>query len=141
MTQAELADLVGLASHSHVSYLEADKSAPSLEVVISIAGVLGVSIDYLLRDELPIDSPVRPQISTPVSRSLIVNFGQRLRTLRKQRGLSQVNLAEKLRGFSRPFITMVESGQKEPSIAFVLACADVFDMSIDELIGAALPEV
>ncbi|MBP7775364.1 MAG: helix-turn-helix transcriptional regulator, partial [Candidatus Saccharimonas sp.] len=67
--------------------------------------------------------------------------GQRLRTLRKQRGLSQVNLAEKLRGFSRPFITMVESGQKEPSIAFIIACTDVFGTSIDELIGSVLSEV
>lgn len=55
MTQVELAQRLGLARQGYVSNLEAGRKAPSLELVVQIADLFGVTTDYLLRDTTPIE--------------------------------------------------------------------------------------
>jgi len=50
VTQLELIQRLGLKSQSHISLMEADQSDPSIEMVIQLAGLFGVTTDYLLRD-------------------------------------------------------------------------------------------
>lgn len=64
-TQADLSRALGLAAHAHISYLEANRKEPSIDLLLKIADFFGVSIDYLLRDEIPIelDSPAHDDLS------------------------------------------------------------------------------
>jgi transcriptional regulator with XRE-family HTH domain len=53
LSQRELARNLGLASRAYISNLEAGRKAPSLELVVQIADLFGVTTDYLLRDPIP----------------------------------------------------------------------------------------
>lgn len=64
--------------------------------------------------------------------SLITKFGQRIRQLRTERGLSQEQLAE-LTAFHRTYIGMVERGERNLSLSNIGVFAKVFEMSISEL--------
>ena len=133
LTQAQLAQQLGLATQSHLSYLETGKSAPSLTLAVRAAAVLGVTLDYLLRDTVPINPPI---VNTHPSRDddTVRHFGERLRSLRSLRGMSQVQLAEQLHPLSQAHISFLETGQKAPSIEIVLRCADLFGVSTDDLL-------
>ncbi len=58
-----------------------------------------------------------------------------LRELREERGFSQKELATKL-GVSPTNIYNYEVGRTEPSIDMLIKLAQVFDVSVDYLIGA-----
>jgi transcriptional regulator with XRE-family HTH domain len=75
LKQVELAHEVQV-SPQHISQIELDQAAPSLEVVIALSRTLGVSTDYLLtgREPAPVDirGAIRAQPLTPLAkRSLI----------------------------------------------------------------------
>ena len=59
-------------------------------------------------------------------------FAGKLKTLRKQSGMSQEKLAEKL-GVSRQAITKWETGSGIPDIENIMAISSLFNISIDEL--------
>jgi DNA-binding XRE family transcriptional regulator len=52
---------------------------------------------------------------------------------REHRGLTQAQLAEKI-GKSKPFISMIESRQKTPSVETLKAIANVLEVDIDDLV-------
>lgn len=58
---------------------------------------------------------------------------------RKLAGLSQEKMAEKI-GVSRQAITKWENGTGTPDIANLMAIADLFQISVDELLSQAKPE-
>jgi len=64
-TQAEVSRELGLAAQAHISYLESNRKEPSIDLLLKIADFFGVSIDYLLRDEIPVelDSPAQDDLS------------------------------------------------------------------------------
>jgi transcriptional regulator with XRE-family HTH domain len=55
ITQVELAQRLGLARQGYVSNLEAGRKLPSLDLVVQIADLFGVTTDYLLRDSIGVD--------------------------------------------------------------------------------------
>jgi transcriptional regulator with XRE-family HTH domain len=55
-SQAELVRQLGLTARSYISNLEAGRKAPSIELVVQIADLFGMTTDALLRDEEPIPS-------------------------------------------------------------------------------------
>ena len=59
-------------------------------------------------------------------------FGKKLRTLRKQRGLTQKQLSDML-GVSRPYVAKMERNEKMPNAPMILKIADVFAISTDQL--------
>ena len=63
-----------------------------------------------------------------------MTFAEKLRTIRKQAGMSQENLAEKL-GVSRQAITKWETEMGIPDIENIMAISTLFDISIDELLS------
>ena len=65
-----------------------------------------------------------------------MEFKDRLKELRKQRGLSQVALAEKL-GLSKSTIGAYETGDIIPSLPALNAIADFFNVDLNYLNGAA----
>lgn len=63
-----------------------------------------------------------------------MTFAQKLKTIRKQSGLSQEQLAEKL-GVSRQAVTKWETDAGIPDIENIMAISALFDISIDELLS------
>src|SRR5947207_13721555 len=54
MTLKELARALGHSAHGYVSELEANKKKPTIEYVLGISALFGVSTETLLKDELEI---------------------------------------------------------------------------------------
>ena len=63
-----------------------------------------------------------------------MEFKDRLRELRKKRGMSQVALAERL-GLSKSTIGAYETGDITPSVDALNLLADFFNVDIDYLLG------
>jgi transcriptional regulator with XRE-family HTH domain len=63
---------------------------------------------------------------------MMQRFGEKLRTLRRQHGLSQHQLADHL-GVSRSFINELESGRKLLSTIHLLKVADFFGVPVEHL--------
>ena len=63
-----------------------------------------------------------------------MGFGGKLKVMRKQAGMSQERLAEKLGG-SRQAVTKWEADAGIPDIENIMAISGLFDISIDELLG------
>lgn len=62
------------------------------------------------------------------------HFGERLAALRKERGMSQEELAEKLQ-LTRQTISKWETGASTPDLELLIQLAEVFDVSVDSLLG------
>ena len=62
-----------------------------------------------------------------------VIFGQRLRDLRIERGISQTALAD-LCGSNHPFISELERGVKVPSLTMILRLAEALECEPSEMI-------
>ena len=61
-------------------------------------------------------------------------LGQNISALRKKRGLSQAQLAEKL-DIGTSTLGMYETNKREPSYETLLNIANFFNTSVDELLG------
>ena len=60
-------------------------------------------------------------------------FGEKLRILRKRRGMTMRDLADALDLRSHGSIGDFESGRKHPSLEFTVRVADLFGVSLDQL--------
>src|SRR5687768_9854733 len=101
LTQLELARQLGLAAHVRITQLESvqasGRMSPSLELVVRLATVFGVSTDYLLRDTIPVDPlPSAGATSRSALLSLQPRLGQTLRALREHQQLTQRVVAAQL---------------------------------------------
>lgn len=65
---------------------------------------------------------------------LLVNFGGRIRILRKERKWTQTKLAEKT-GFHYNYIGMIERGERNPSLINIGVFAEAFEIKIDDLLS------
>jgi len=64
----------------------------------------------------------------------IQRFGEKLRTLRTQHGLTLKELAHHFGFSAHSYIVALEAGQKPPSIEFVLGVARLFNVTTDQLL-------
>jgi len=60
-------------------------------------------------------------------------FGEKLRRLRKKRGISLRQLAPMLNINSYSFISEIETGKKKPSLELVIKVADLFNVPLEQL--------
>jgi transcriptional regulator with XRE-family HTH domain len=140
LTQVGLAQKLGLASHAHIANLEAGRDVASLDLVVRVAHLFRVGIDYLLRDTVPggggAVSVVDDATGSDVASRL---FGTKLRALRLGRTLSQTDLAHQLGLARRGYISNLETGRKAPSLELVVQIADLFEVTTDYLLRESLP--
>lgn len=61
-------------------------------------------------------------------------FGEKLKALRNRRGLTLKGLADILGYKTHGYISEIEVGRKSPSVTFLLAVADLFGTSVDDLV-------
>ena len=64
-----------------------------------------------------------------------INFGARIEAARKNKGLTQEELAE-IVGVSQSMINHIEKGRKKPSLDIAVALADEFGVTVDSLISS-----
>lgn len=62
------------------------------------------------------------------------SFGEKLRALRNQHGMSQRDLQTRLGFSSSAYIHFLETGQRKPNIELVLKVSRLFGVSTDVLI-------
>jgi len=62
-----------------------------------------------------------------------MSFAEKIQKLRKERGMSQENLADGI-GVSRQSVSKWESGQSYPEMDKMIALSELFDVSIDNLV-------
>ena len=67
-----------------------------------------------------------------------MEFNNRLYELRKQKGLSQEELANKV-NVSRQTVSKWEIGDSTPDMEKLIALSDLFDISLDELMVGKVP--
>ena len=65
-------------------------------------------------------------------------FGAYITAKRKEAGMKQYELAEKL-NITRQSISKYETGECFPDISIVIQIADVFGVTLDELIKSGIP--
>ena len=68
----------------------------------------------------------------------IVKFGKALSTLRKNADMTQNEVADKL-NLSRQAISKYERGESFPDISVLVTIAELFDLTLDQLIGYGEP--
>lgn len=68
-----------------------------------------------------------------------MRFDDKLMTLRKQRGMSQEQLAERL-GVTRQSVSKWESGLALPELAKIITLSEMFDVSVDYLVKDYIEE-
>jgi transcriptional regulator with XRE-family HTH domain len=140
LTQTQLAHEVGLTSHTHISHMESGRKLPSLELVWQIACVMGVTTDYLLRDVIPVDASSEHRATYPDKvPSFLTHFSTKLRHLRRQRNMTQDDLAREVSYWTQAHISLLELGGSQPSIDLLLQLADLFQVSIDYLLNDSIP--
>lgn len=61
-------------------------------------------------------------------------FGQRLKELRKERSVGQIELSNAI-GVSKGIVSLWENGLREPTLSNLISIARYFDVSIDYLVG------
>ncbi|MBO5910107.1 MAG: helix-turn-helix transcriptional regulator [Clostridia bacterium] len=61
-------------------------------------------------------------------------FGENLKSLRLEKGLGQVALANKLK-LSKGIISLWENGLREPNMSSLIILAKYFNITIDYLVG------
>jgi len=70
------------------------------------------------------------------SESILNNMSQRLKTLRKESGLSQLQVAEKLY-VTRSAYANYEQGTRQPSTDIIIKLAELYNVSTDYLLGVS----
>lgn len=70
---------------------------------------------------------------------IIMEFNNKLYNLRKQKGLSQEELANRL-NVSRQTVSKWEVGDSTPDMEKLIAISDLFEISLDELVMDKAPE-
>ena len=70
---------------------------------------------------------------------MTIELANRLAELRKQKGLSQEELADKL-GVSRQAISKWERAEASPDTDNLIELAKIYDISLDELVGLSSPK-
>lgn len=65
---------------------------------------------------------------------MIARFGQKMLALRKQRGMSLQHLADALGYTGTAYLSRVETGQRQPSLELAMKLADLFEVTVDQLV-------
>ncbi len=86
------------------------------------------------KEDVSQNNDVEQEAEASQIQSDIMNFGKILLKKREANGLSQTVLAERL-GISQQNVASYETGYKVPPLRVVVAAADVFRCSTDEMIG------
>ena len=124
LTQEILESETGIP-RSLISNFLLNKHTPSFDKLVALLEFFNCSADYLIGlTDIPTDETLYP----------VVPFNERLRTILKEKGVSQERLKREL-NFSGSVIYKWLSGKNKPSTDSLIKLAKFFDCSVDYLIG------
>lgn len=118
LTQSDLAKMLGVTKQTVINY-ENGKTYPREENLKEIESVLDLGMSYFFE----------------MGEHMIENFSINLASLRKQKGLSQKELAQEL-GISSQTISNIENKSAYPTFTNLEKIAKFFNASPIELIGS-----
>lgn len=84
--------------------------------------------------QLPTHELQRTREHDCVSTDIRVLLGNRIRTLRRKNGWTQVEMADML-GVDRSYLSEIETGKKDPSLRVLKTIADGFRMSLSQFLS------
>lgn len=122
-TQKQLSELLEFQGNSYSSY-EYNRIKPSIEKFIKLAEILHTSVQYIVTGK---------ELSIEFQKNVSL-FPQRLRELRAKKQLTQVAVANIL-NIEEVTYQHYEYGAYEPKLDKLLQLAEVFDVTLDELMG------
>ena len=122
-SQQEMSRLLDMAINSYGSY-ERNNSIPSTEKLVKLAEILHTSVQYIVTGK---------ELSLEFQEN-VTPFPQRLRELREKKQLTQVAVANVL-NIKEVTYQHYEYGAYEPKLDKLLQLADLFDVTLDELLG------
>lgn len=123
ISQRQMSRLLGLLENGYANY-EHEHTEPSIKKIVLLAEILHTSVQYIIMGEIlavEFDKEVTP-------------FPQRLRELRKKKQLTQTEVASEL-GIRKVTYQGYEYNKYEPKLDKLLQLADLFDVTLDELLG------
>lgn len=118
-TQREFAEKLHVSDKS-VSKWECGRSVPDVFMLKKIADLLGVKIDYFIRIEGDGD--------------YMTDVGLKIRSCRELAGYTQAEFAERLHATEKNVVDW-ENGDALPDIYYLHKISEIFDYSMDQLIG------
>ena len=123
LKQEELGNFLGLSA-STIGMYEHGRRSPDNKTLIKISNYFDVSADYLLgKTEIKNYENLEKQI-----------FGKRLKQLRENANITQEELGKKV-NLVKSNISMYEKGKRTPSVEILEQMSNIFDVSIDYLLG------
>lgn len=122
-TAYQVCKATGIAS-STISDWKNGKSTPKQDKLKKIADYFGVTLDYLMTGEESETPKLESEVNTVV----------RIKALRKEKGLTQQELADML-NVAGNTLGYWENGHYEPDLKALIKLADIFDVSVDYIIG------
>lgn len=95
---------------------------------------------YVLKECIGMDKKIKAVLKNLRKQEETTYIGKRIRALREKKGEKQESIAEYLkeRGFkkaSRQLVSAIETGKQYPNLKMLVAFADIFDVSVDFLLG------
>lgn len=120
MTQEELAEKLNISQKSISKYELGDRK-PQYKVLVRMAEYFGVTVDYLLGSE-------------DLGRASITDCGSIIKELRKEAGMTQEELGEKL-GVIKQTVSSWEKGISEVSNDTLITLSRLFGVTTDYLLG------
>ena len=128
ITQEALALKIGV-ERSSIGKYEASGVIPSIDVLLKIADLFNVTLDYLLGRDM-----LNNNTNCTESREDKNMFSLRLKELRIKNGMYQKDVA-KILGIERTTYVKYETGVTEPDIKTLIKLADIFNVTLDYLLG------
>ncbi|MCM3292362.1 helix-turn-helix domain-containing protein [Paenibacillus sp. MER 180] len=134
LTQEQLAIKVNITKAS-ISNYENGHSAPPHETLVALADFFGITTDYLLGRT----NATFPQVKGK-SNHFVLGIGERIKKLREQTGLNQLELSKKI-GMNNSVLSRIESGKRPVEHDEINQFADFFMVTGDYLLGRTDPDM
>ncbi len=125
LKQKDVAEQLSIKTDTYKNY-ESKRSNPSMDMLICLSKLYGVSISYLLGTEL--------DRGCCIARKTQNSFSVNLRKMREAQNLSARALGNEI-GISGRMVSYYEAGEKVPKLERLIEIAQFFQISVDELIN------
>lgn len=129
MSQKKFGEYLGLKSTSYPNYEKYD-TYPKIEDLKKIVIVLDISLDYLCGR-----TDNKKKLTDDFSVENSISFNKRLKELRLQNGMTQLQITEEIGLLAKSDYVEYERGNSSPSLPRLIALADLFDVPLDYLVG------
>lgn len=122
LTQQQVGEQLGTSKQAY-SYWESGQHTPRFETIKKLANIFGVTPEKITED-----------YAQPYNESETTSFTERLKELRKEKGLNQIEIANYF-GTSQPAYQAWESGRRTPAQKSLEKLAKFFNVSVSYLLG------